>query len=177
MYSESEGRVAIKQKKQKKRWAVRELRIKTFDDEARILPQHEADALRIEIVGDLSGAGVGSIEHAWRPVNSVLAGRHIVVGVTAVAEADDHARGLWQSWHRSGARIVARSMDSRTLAESIVGPPVPMPPAKSGGRQRFSDSSDAGLLPPRNGHMPRNGSALEKPRIMNEEFKTHLRRS
>ena len=27
----------------------------------------EADALRIEIVGNLSGAGVGSIEHAWRP--------------------------------------------------------------------------------------------------------------
>ena len=49
----------------------------------------EADALRIEIVGNLSGAGVGSIEQAWWTANSVLAGRHIVIGLTSVAEADD----------------------------------------------------------------------------------------
>jgi hypothetical protein len=95
--------------------------------------------LRIEIVGDLSGAGVGSIEQAWRTANSVLAGRRIVVGLTAVAEADDYGRGLLLTWHRCGARIIARSMDSCTLAESILGTSVPIPPAKSGWRQRFSD--------------------------------------
>ena len=99
----------------------------------------EADALRIEIVGNLCGAGVGSIEHAWRTANSVLEGRHIVIGLTAVADADDDGRGLLLSWHRCGARIIARSMDSRTLAESILGVSVPMPLAKSGWRQRFSD--------------------------------------
>jgi hypothetical protein len=99
----------------------------------------EADALRIEIAGDLSGPGVSSIEHAWRTANSVLAGRHLVVGPTAVAEADDDGRGLLLTWHRCGARIIARSMDSRTFAESILGVLVPMPPAKSGWRQRFSD--------------------------------------
>ena len=99
----------------------------------------EGDALRIEIVGDLTGAGVKSIEHSWRTAHSVLAGRHIVVGLTAVAEADDHGRGLLLTLHRCGARIIARSIDSRTLAESILGPPVPMPLAKSGWRQRFSD--------------------------------------
>jgi len=60
----------------------------------------EADVLRIEIVGDLSGAGVNSIEHAWRTASSVLAGRHIVVGLTAVAEADDDGRGLLLTLHR-----------------------------------------------------------------------------
>ena len=99
----------------------------------------EADALRIEIVGNLSGAGVGSIEHAWRTANSVLASRDIVIGRTAAAEADDDGRRLLLTCRRSGARIIARSMDSRTLAESILGASVPMPPAKSGWRQRFSD--------------------------------------
>jgi len=99
----------------------------------------EADALRIEIAGDLTGAGVSSIEHALRTATSTLAGRPIFVGLTAVAEADDDGRGLLLTWHRCGARIIARSMDSRTLAESILGASVPMPPAKSGWRQRFSD--------------------------------------
>ena len=99
----------------------------------------EADALRIEIVGNLTGAGVSNIEHAWRTANSVLAGRHIIVGLTAVAEADDDGRRLLLTWHRCGARIIARSKDSRTLAESILGLSVPMTPAKSGWRQRFSD--------------------------------------
>ncbi len=99
----------------------------------------EADALRIEIAGDLTGAGVSTIEHAWRTANSVLAGRHIVAGLMAVAEADADGRRLLLTWHRCGARIIARSMDSRTLAESILGASVPMPPAKSGWRQRFSD--------------------------------------
>jgi hypothetical protein len=98
----------------------------------------ELDAVRIEIVGNLSGAGVGSVEQAWRTANSVLAGRQIVVGLTAVAEADDDGRLLLLSWHRCGARIIARSMDSRTLAESIVGVSIPMAPAKSGWRQRSS---------------------------------------
>ena len=98
----------------------------------------EADALRIEIAGDLTGARVRGIEHALRTAKSILAGRPIVLGLTAVAEADDDGRGLLRTWHRCGARIIARSMESRTLAESILGVSVPMPPAKSSWRQRFS---------------------------------------
>ena len=99
----------------------------------------EVDALRIEIAGDLTGAGVSSIKHAWRTANSVLSGRDIVVGLTAVAEADADGRGLLLTWHRCGARFIARSMDSRALAERILGVSVPMLPAKSGWRQQFSD--------------------------------------
>jgi len=76
-----------------------------------------------------------SIEHAWRSTNSVLAGRHIVAGLTAVAEADGGR--LLLAWHRRGARIAARSIGSRTLAECILGA-VPMPPAKSGWPQQPS---------------------------------------
>jgi hypothetical protein len=71
----------------------------------------EAAALRIEIVGNLSGAGVGTIECAWRSASSMLAGRDIVVGMMAVAEADADGRGLLLNWHRCRPRIVARSMD------------------------------------------------------------------
>jgi hypothetical protein len=84
-------------------------------------------------------SGVASIEHAWRTAYWVLAGRHIFVGLTAVAEADDDGRDLLLTLRRCGVRIVARSMDSRTLAESIVGASVPMAPAKLGWRQWFSD--------------------------------------
>jgi hypothetical protein len=59
----------------------------------------EVDALRIEIVGDLSGADEGNIEHAWRSTNSVLPGRHIVVGLMAAAEADDNGDAVSESTH------------------------------------------------------------------------------
>ena len=132
----------------------------------------EPDVLRIEIVGDQSGAGVGSIEHAWRTATSVLAGRHIVVGLTAVAEADADGRGILLTWHRCGARIIARSMDSRTLAESILDLPVPMPPAKSGWRQRFSDFLRRWAAAATNmANANKRFGSLAAPRTRNEEFK------
>ncbi len=99
----------------------------------------EADALRIEIGGDVTGVGVSSIEHAWRAANFVAAGRHIVARLTAVAEPDADGRGLLLTWHRGGAPIIARSMDSRMFAESALGASVPVPPAKSVWRQQFGD--------------------------------------
>jgi hypothetical protein len=111
--------------------------------------QDQADALRIEIAGDLTGAGLGSIEHALRTAKSILAVRPIVVAPTAVADASAEGSGLLLTWHRRGARIIARSMSSRALAKSILGASVPMPLAKSGWRQRSVLSSDAALLPPR----------------------------
>jgi hypothetical protein len=95
----------------------------------------EQDALRSEIIGDLTGPGVASIDHAWRTADSILENRRVVVGLTAVAEADDDGRHLLLNWYRSGARIVARSTDSRALAEGILGTSVPMPAAMA----RFSD--------------------------------------
>ena len=125
----------------------------------------EADALRIEIAGDLAGAGVTSIGHALRTAKSTLAGRPIVVALTAVADADDEGRGLLRKWHRSGARIIARSLDSRTLAESILGTLVPMPPGKSGWRQRFS------------AFLRRCSAAASKSARAGKRFKTYARQT
>jgi hypothetical protein len=50
-----------------------------------------AEALRIEVVGK------SILEPA--SANSVLAGRHIVVGQTAAAEADDDGLGLYIAIH------------------------------------------------------------------------------
>jgi hypothetical protein len=99
----------------------------------------EADALRFEIVGNLTGPAVGSVDQAWRTAHSVLDGRTIIVGLTAFTGADESGRDLLLSWHRSGARIIARSPESRKLAEGIVGTPVPMPAPKSAWRQRVGD--------------------------------------
>ena len=66
----------------------------------------EADALRFEIVGNLTGPAVGSIDQAWRTAHSVLDGRAVVVGLTAFADADESVRDVLLSWHRSGARII-----------------------------------------------------------------------
>ena len=99
----------------------------------------EADALRFEIVGNLTGPAVGSVDQTWRTAHSVLDGRGVVVGLTAFADADESGRDLLLSWHRSGARIIARSPESRKLAEAIVGAPVPMPAPNSAWRQRVCD--------------------------------------
>ena len=99
----------------------------------------EADALRFEIVGNLTGPAVGSVDQAWRTAHSVLHGRGLVVGLTAFADADKSGRDLLLGWHRSGARIIARSPESRKLAEGIVGAPVPMPAPQSAWRQRVCD--------------------------------------
>jgi hypothetical protein len=99
----------------------------------------EADALRFEIVGNLTGPAVGSVDQAWRTAHSVLDGRKVVVGLTAFADANQSGRDLLLSWHRSGARIIARSPESLRLAEDIVGAPVPMPAPKSAWRQRVRD--------------------------------------
>ena len=112
----------------------------------------EAYALRFEIVGNLTGPAVGSVDQAWRTARSVLDGRWLVVELSAFADADESGRDLLLNWHRSGARIITRSPESRKLAEGIVDAPVPMAEPKPAWRQRVSDlllrrSTAAGMKP------------------------------
>jgi len=99
----------------------------------------EFDVLRLEIVGNLTGPAVASVDQAWRTAHSVIDGRRVVVGLTALADADESGRDLLLSWHRSGARIIARSPESLKLAEGIVDTVVPMPASKWAWRQRLCD--------------------------------------
>lgn len=98
----------------------------------------EADALRLEIVGDLTGPAVASVDQAWRTAHSVLDGRRVVVGLNAVAAADERGRDLLLRCHRSGAQIIARSPESRKLAERIVGAPVPLSVLKTSSSRRVN---------------------------------------
>jgi len=102
-----------------------------------------SDALRLSIIGDLSGPGVASLDQAWRTATSILDGRELVIDLAATC-ADEHGRNLLLCWHRMGARIIARSSESRAFAEGIVGTPIPILAAKPGWWQRLRD-----FLPPR----------------------------
>jgi ABC-type transporter Mla MlaB component len=85
-----------------------------------------ADAFRLKISGDLSGPAVASPDQAWRTGMSVLRGRPIIIDLADVRDADESGRDLLLHWHRIGARIIARTLESRVLAEGIVGVPIPM---------------------------------------------------
>ena len=110
-----------------------------------------SDALRLSIIGDLSGPGVASLDQAWRTANSVLYGRELVIDLAATC-ADECGRNLILCWHRMGARIIARSSESRALAEGILGVPIPILAANPGWRQRLRE-----LL------IPRSAAAANAP--------------
>ena len=97
----------------------------------------ESDAVRIEITGPLSGPHVMSLDQAWRTVCSVLNGRNLVIDLVSVGDADQDGRDLLLAWHRVGARIITRSLESRLLVEGILGVRVAMPAATPGWRQRL----------------------------------------
>jgi len=95
-----------------------------------------SDALRLSIIGDLSGPGVASLDQASRTADSVLHGRQLVIDLAATC-ADEHGRNLLLRWHRMGARIIARSSESRAFAQGIVGAPIEILAANPGWRQRL----------------------------------------
>ena len=77
------------------------------------------DAFRFELAGSLSGAGVESLYHAWRTALSVIKDRIIIIDITFVGKADESGRSLLRLWRKKGARIIARSPESRALAAAI----------------------------------------------------------
>lgn len=85
-----------------------------------------ADAFRLKITGDLAGPAVATLDQVWRTASSVLRGRMFVIDLADVPNADESGRDLLLRWHRIGARIIARTLESRVLAEGIVGVPIPM---------------------------------------------------
>ena len=97
----------------------------------------EMEALRLEIRGPLLGHGVTSLDQAWRTGSSILNGRPLLIDLVSVEETDENGRDLLLAWHRMGARIMARSTESRLLAEGILGVRVAMPAATPGWRQRL----------------------------------------
>jgi ABC-type transporter Mla MlaB component len=72
------------------------------------LYQHdEPSRFRFVLRGQLLGASVEELEHAWRTAQSVLKDRELVVDVSALSLADSAGLGLLLRMQQSGARLVA----------------------------------------------------------------------
>jgi hypothetical protein len=98
----------------------------------------EPDAFRLELSGGLEAAAAQDVYHAWRTALSIIGARPFIVDFTYVSGADEYGRALLRFWRGHRVRIVARSVGSRQLVESILGERLPDPPVKPGLIQRLS---------------------------------------
>jgi hypothetical protein len=80
----------------------------------------DPDAFRMELAGSLTQPDAQSAYHAWRTARSVLGGRPVIVDISFVSEADEVGRNVLRRYHERGARIIARSPESRALADGIM---------------------------------------------------------
>jgi hypothetical protein len=99
-------------------------------------------AFRIELAGIINHEAARRLDQDWRTASSAIGDRSLIVDINYVTGVDQHGRALLIRWHRDGARLVANSNASRALAESILGEPLPDPPATAGGA-----TSDRAWLP------------------------------
>ena len=102
-------------------------------------------AFRFELAGDLDGDGARHLDQDWRTASSVIDGRTLIIDMTFVTQIDKAGRELLARWHRDGAQIVAKSKQSRELAEMALGkqlevPPRVMRPAQDGTWAPFQTS-------------------------------------
>ena len=82
-------------------------------------------AFRFELAGDLNNEAARDLDQAWRTASSMIGDRALVVDMTFVTGAGRDGRSLLARWYAEGAQLIARSKVSRTLAEAIVGAPLP----------------------------------------------------
>ena len=82
-------------------------------------------AFRFELAGNLNNEAVRDLDQAWRTASSMIGDRALVVDMTFVTGAEREGRSLLARWHSEGAQLIAKSKVSRTLAEAIVGKPLP----------------------------------------------------
>jgi hypothetical protein len=82
-------------------------------------------AFRFELSGDLTDEGANRLEQDWDTASSVIGSRHLIVDLTFITSAGEAGRALLARWHSAGARLIAASKTSRSIAESIIGAPLP----------------------------------------------------
>jgi hypothetical protein len=90
-------------------------------------------AFRIELAGHINHESARRLDQDWCTASSAIGDRRLNVDMTFVTGVDLQGRALLIRWHQEGARLVANSKASRALAESILGEPLPDPPANTGG--------------------------------------------
>jgi hypothetical protein len=89
-------------------------------------------AFRFELAGSLNNEGAHKLDQAWRTASSVIGDRRLIIDMTFVTCVDTQGRALITRWHREGAQLIANSIASRALAESVLGEPLPVLPANAG---------------------------------------------
>ena len=82
-------------------------------------------AFSIELAGALAGKGAKKLEQDWQTACGVIGKKELVVDLSFVTEIDPGGRQLLFRWFRNGATVVANTPQSRALAESAIGRPLP----------------------------------------------------
>jgi hypothetical protein len=82
-------------------------------------------AFSIELAGILAAEGAKELEQDWRSASPAIGKKDLVVDVSFVKEIDPEGRRLLLQWFENGATVVANTVESRTLTESIIGRPLP----------------------------------------------------
>jgi hypothetical protein len=82
-------------------------------------------AFSIELAGALAAEDAEQLEQDWLSASTAIGEKELVVDLSFVTEIDPAGRELLLRWRRKGATFVANTLDSRALAESVIGSPVP----------------------------------------------------
>jgi ABC-type transporter Mla MlaB component len=85
----------------------------------RITVQDEPDQVTLKLEGNLGGIWVAELEDSWRAVNSTLAGRSLLLDLTAVDRVDSAGNYLLALLRRSGAQLIASGTAMSELVRSI----------------------------------------------------------
>jgi hypothetical protein len=104
-----------------------------------------AAQFRFELEGALSSADVAELDQCWRTASSTIAGKALVVDLTALTEIDESGRQLLNRWNQAGAEFVA-GPESLAMLEgwNCAGSAVP---AADAGTRRFTRPSFQAALP------------------------------
>jgi len=85
----------------------------------RITVQDEPEQVTLKLEGNLYGIWVTELEDSWRAVNSTLAGRPLLLDLTAVDRVDSAGNYLLALLRRSGAQLIASGTAMSELVRSI----------------------------------------------------------
>jgi ABC-type transporter Mla MlaB component len=107
-------------------------------------------AFSIELAGALAAEDAEKLEQDWLSASAAIGEKELVVDLSFVTEIDSVGRELLLRWRRKGATVVANTLDSRALAESVIGSPVP-PIARIAYTSTPYRSSPCTFIPSRSG--------------------------
>jgi len=96
-----------------------------------------AAQFRFELEGSLASEDVAELDQCWRTASSTIAGKSLVVDLTALTAIDETGRELLDRWRLAGAEFVARAESRAMFGASMEAFPV-----------RFRESRAAWCLRP-----------------------------